>query len=93
MPIIGGCFCERGIRKPIVAGLLDGEVGLAEVDEEVPLDILHSKQVLHGLEVDLEKTCPAPDGGVAPGSQAHVGEPLSDLPKLPVEVVWPLQWR
>ena len=77
MTIIGGCFCERGIRKQIVAGLLDGEVRLAEVDEEVPLDIIHSKQVLHGLEVDLEKTRPAPDGGVAPAGQAHVGEPLA----------------
>lgn len=67
------------------------EVCGAEIDEEVPLPLLHGQQVLHAVQVGLQEAGSSPDGHHPPGRGSYVWVLLSDLQHLSMHVAGPLE--
>lgn len=67
------------------------EICSTQVNEKIPFPIQHGKEVLHAVEICLQKAGTAPDGHHPPGSGSNVGVLLGHLQHLPVHVSRTLQ--
>ena len=70
---------------------LDGVVRFTEVDEEVPVPVIHGQQVLHALQVHGQQTGPTPDGGKPLRCDADIGKPGCQLGEFSEQVLLSLR--
>lgn len=75
--------------------LLYGKVWFTQVDDEVPLKVLHLQKIFHSLEVNAQEASSAPDGCISPRCHQNIWEHIGNLRQLSVQIIWALgeKWR